>query len=106
PVHYRSGGIAARAFLLRRVGCDAGIFRATRTFPRCGAKPVSATRESDVVLARVFAVHRLAALCAGELWVAANRRGGRRRQRACSTVLERKRHTAERLAARRKRIRH
>src|ERR1051326_6946743 len=89
--HRRSVERATRTFLFRRVRRYARLQFAACLFSRGLAQSLRAARQSDPLLARVFAVHRLAAVRSGKLRYAADRGRRRGRQRPRAAAVARKR---------------
>src|SRR6266852_4565243 len=105
-LHHRSVRRAARSLLFCGVGHHPGVCRAPRLFHGRFEKYVRPARQSDALLARVFPVHRLAAVRAGFLRLAADRRSRRRSDRPRASAFQRKRRLSQRRPPRRQWLRH
>ncbi len=106
PGDHRQFGVSARAVLFCGVGRDAGVQLAACLFPGIVAEFVRAAGQSGAVLARVFAVHRVAGIHARNLRFASDRSDWRRRVRPHAATDVGQRAFGQRSVPLRQRLRH
>jgi hypothetical protein len=106
PLGHRPVEFAPRPFLLCGVGHHTSVQLSACLFHGGVAQLVHAARQSDALLARLFAVRRLVAVRAHHVRLTADRGNGRRHDRTCAAAIQRQRRTSKRFASRRKRLWH